>query len=78
MEAVADRLAECGARQGFDVQTVLRDDGADVESGYQSGSIALMNEVRERDAAAVIVPSPAHLSLQLDSPPPQTTWRDGG
>jgi len=66
LEAVADRLAECGERQGFTVCTVLRDDCSDEETGQQTGFLTLMPQLRESDAEAVIVPSPAHLSLQPD------------
>jgi len=66
LDAVADRLAECGARAGYAVQTVYRDDGSDAENAHQSGFRALMARVRDSDAQAVIVPSSAHLSLQPD------------
>jgi len=66
LEAVADRLAECGARAGYAVRTVYRDDSANAANAHQSGFLALMEEIRSGGTRAVIVPSPAHLSLVPD------------
>jgi hypothetical protein len=66
LDAVAERLVEYGARMGYAVRTVYRDDGSDAANAHQSGFLALMEEVRNSDAQAVIVPSPAHLSLLPD------------
>jgi len=64
LEAVADRLCEYGTRHGFTVERVFCDDGPNVAGSLdQSGFLALVSEVRRREVRAVVVPSPAHLSL---------------
>jgi len=62
----ADRLAECGARHGFTASIVPCHESPEAEHCQPSGFFGLMKEVRQREAQAVIVPSPAHLSVHPD------------
>jgi len=62
-DIVVKRLREYGERVGFTVDAVLSGDSV---TERDSGFLALMHEVRERDARAVILPSPADLSLLPD------------
>lgn len=66
VDAIAERLCEYGARAGFSVDTVLREDVPRDRADADSGFLTLLGEVRRRDARAVVIPSPAHLSLFPD------------
>jgi hypothetical protein len=67
LEGVAQEVRQFAARTGLSLRHVFRDVGTTgPDEPFLPGFVAALDDLRERDADAVVIPSPGHLSLLPD------------
>jgi len=67
LEGTAREVRDFAQRTGMELRYVFRDVGTTApDQPYLPGFVAALEEMRERRAGAVVIPSPGHLSLLPD------------
>lgn len=67
LEGTAQQIRDFALRTGIELQHVFRDVGTTApDEPFMPGFVAALDDLRERHADAIIIPSPGHLSLLPD------------